>query len=192
MLINMRSVAFSVSLLLTSSAADSYRYVNNLKLRRVIDKLLQTLEFLSNFNLPTISSQTCLANTKFMGWWGGGGESNNSDYKFTCSHNSPWQWVQLELAFCLVDCLLCMQLHIFSTNPPAAGSFNLYPSPYPLSPRAAPGHGLLNVCASMLNKFAYFSSSLVWQKLNFLCKNSTLMTKSERITMRKKEKTKRK
>lgn len=72
MLINMRSVAFSVSLLLTSSAADSYRYVNNLKQRRVIDKHLQTLEFLSNFNLVTISSQTCLANTKFEGWGEGG------------------------------------------------------------------------------------------------------------------------
>lgn len=160
--------------------------LTNLKQLRVIDKHLQTLEFLWNFNLATISSQTYLANTKFEG---GNCESNNSDYKFTCSHNSPWQWVQLEFALCLVDCLLCMQLHIFSTNPPAAGSFNLYPSHPPTSWRA-PGHGLLNVCASMLNKFAYFSSSLVWQKLNFLCKNSTLMTKSERITMRKKTKRK--
>lgn len=72
-------------------------------------------------------------------------ESNNSDYEFTCSHNSPWQRVQLEFALCLVDCLLCMQLHTFAsvgrsdpTDPPAAGSFNLYP---PLL-RAAPGHGL--------------------------------------------------
>jgi len=31
------------------------------------------------------------------------------------------------------------------------------------------------VCIEMVNKFAYFSSSLAWQKLNFLCKNAALL-----------------
>lgn len=117
--------------------------------------------------------------------------------EFTCSHNSPWQssaWVCIVFSWLFIvhaaayifeDGRLSLSYISSISNLPLA--LLIYIPPTHLPPAQPHGRGLLNVCASMLNKFAYFSWSLVWQKLNFLCKNSTLMTKSERITMRKKD-----